>query len=69
MNWRYTAYNIVLSDIFTESDEALCMLMLENNVDDHKKMVDLKRKIIRKEARSKYTKDLNVNETSKGWLR
>ena len=32
MNWWYTAYNTVVSDIFTESDKALCMLLLENNV-------------------------------------
>ena len=69
MNWRYTTYNTVVSDIFTESDEALYMLLLENNVDDYKQLVDLKRKLTRKEARPKYTKDSNVNENSKGWSR
>ena len=35
INWRYTVYNTVVSDIFTESDEAFFMLLLENNVDDY----------------------------------
>ena len=69
MNWRYTAYSTDVSDTFTESDEAFCMLLLENNVDDYKQLVDLKRHLTRKEARPKYTKGSNVNETSKGWLR
>ena len=47
----------------------LCMLFLENNVDDYKQLVDLKRKLTQKEARPKYTNDSNVNETSEGWLR
>ena len=64
MNWRYTVYNTVVSNIFTESDEALCILLLENNEDDYKKMVDFKRKLTRKEARPKYTKAANVNEKS-----
>ena len=45
------------------------MLLLENDVDDYKQLVDLKRKLTRKEARTKYTKDSNVNESSKGWSR
>ena len=32
-------------------------------------MVNLKRKLTRKEARPKYIKDSNVNETYKGWSR
>ena len=36
MNWRYIAYNTVVSDIYTESDEALYILLLENNIDDYK---------------------------------
>ena len=45
------------------------MLLLENNVDDYKKLIDLKKRLTRKEARHKYTKDSNVNESYKGWLR
>ena len=67
MKWRYHAYNSVISDIFTESDEAFAMLLLENNAKDYKQMVVLKRKLTRKEAMPKYTKDLNMNEKFKGW--
>lgn len=31
LNWRYKSYNTNLSDIFTKSNESLCMLILENN--------------------------------------
>ena len=48
MNWCYTAYNTVVSDIFTESDEVLCMLLLENNVDNYKQLVDFSSKLHRK---------------------
>ena len=36
--WHYNAYNIVISEIFTESDEALCILLIENNAEDYAKM-------------------------------
>ena len=45
------------------------MMLLENNVDDYKKLVNLERKLTRKETKPKYTKDANVNQTSKGWSR
>ena len=45
------------------------MLLLENNVDDYGQLLDLKRQLTQKEASPKYTKDSNVNETSKGWSR
>ena len=62
MDWRYTAYNTVVSDVFTESDEDFFMLLLDNNVDDYKQLIEFKRKLIWKETRPKYTKDTNVNE-------
>ena len=31
MNWKYKASDSLVSDIFTESDESLCILLLENN--------------------------------------
>tara|TARA_B100000768_G_C10967018_1_gene244145 strand:+ start:73 stop:522 length:450 start_codon:yes stop_codon:yes gene_type:complete len=67
MKWRYHAYNSVISDIFTESDEAFAMLLLENNAKDYKQMVVLDRKLTRKEAMPKYTKDPNLTEKFKGW--
>ena len=33
------------------------MMLLENNVDYYKKLIELKKKLIRKEARPKYIKD------------
>jgi len=69
INWRYTAYNTVVSDIFTESDEAFCMLLLENNVDDYGLLVNLDRQLTRKEARPKYSTISNESEVSKGWSR
>ena len=38
MNWRYKACVTCISEIFTESDEALCILLIENNADDYTKM-------------------------------
>ena len=35
INWRYKACSTVISDIFTESDEALCILLIENNAEDY----------------------------------
>jgi len=66
MNWRYKAYNTVVSDIFTESNEAFAMLLLENNANDYVKMIEIERKLSRKEAKPKYTKDLRVNEKFRG---
>ena len=43
------------------------MLLLENNVDDYKQLIELKRKLTQKETTPKYTKDPNVNEICKGW--
>ena len=43
------------------------MLLLENNVDDYKQLLDLKRKLTRKEERPKYTKNSNINESSNRW--
>ena len=55
-NWRYNAYSVVISEIFTPSDEALCILLLENNMADYVKMHDEQRKINRKESKPKWTK-------------
>ena len=44
MNWKYKAYNTLISDIFTESDEALCILLLENNAEDYTKIHDINKK-------------------------
>ena len=38
MNLRYKVYNTLISDIFTELDEVLCILLLENNAEDYVKI-------------------------------
>ena len=50
LNWRYTTYNTVIYNIFIESDEALTMRLLENNVEYFKKAYACKMKLIRKDA-------------------
>jgi len=69
INWRYKAGITSISEIFTESDEALCILLIENNADDYAKMFREQRKISRKEARPKYTKVECVDKKFKGWDR
>ena len=56
---------MVISDIFTVSDEALCILLLENNAADYAMMLKEKRIINRKEARPKYTKVLFSDKDSR----
>ena len=69
MNWRYKACDSLISDIFTESDEALCILLLENNASDYAKMHREQRTVGRKEARPKYTKVDSMQKRFKGWDR
>lgn len=69
VNWRCKAYNTCISDIFTETDEALAMLLLENNIDDLKKVISLKRKLLRNESQPKYTKMQCEKEKFRGWHR
>ena len=52
-------------DIFTESDEALCILLLENNVEDYAKIHDMKKICNIKHARPKYTKVDSINKNLK----
>ena len=67
INWRYKACSVVVSEIFSESDEALCILLIENNAEDYARMHREQRKITRKEAKPKYTKVEIVERRFKGW--
>ena len=70
LNWRYKSYNTNISDIFTESDESLCMLILENNATDFLKVYATGSIVARKESKTKYTKSKgNLNTKVKGWNR
>ena len=44
--WRYNACNVVISEIFTASDEALCILLIENNAEDYAKMFQEQKKLV-----------------------
>ena len=38
INWWYNACSVVISEIFTDSDEALYILLIENSAEDYAKM-------------------------------
>ena len=67
--WRYNACNVVISEIFTASDETLCILLIENYAEDYAKMYHEQKKVSRKDARPKYTKVECSNKKFKGWDR
>ena len=70
LNWRYKSYNTNISDIFSDSDEGLCMLILENNAQDFLKVYSTGNALSRKESMTKYTKSKGgVNAKFKGWNR
>ena len=70
LNWRYKSYNTNISDIFTESDKSLCMLILKNNAADFLKVYTTGNIVTRKESKTKYTKsEGNLNAKFKGWNR
>ena len=67
-SWRWKAYNVPISEIFTPSDEAMAMLLLENSIEDLRLISRRKEKILRRQSRSKYTKvELGSPEKFQGW--
>ena len=46
MNWKYTVYNTLILDIFTESDVASYILLLENNAEEYAKIHDMNKNAI-----------------------
>ena len=67
--WRYKFYNTYISNIFTATDEALEILLIENNVDDYQRIISMKRKLTRKESKLKYTKADKLNDKFRGWYK
>ena len=68
VRWRYKCYCTPISKIFTICDEALAMLMLENNVADLKRINSEKRKLTRKESTPKYTRvNKDTGNKFQGW--
>ena len=67
-SWRWKAYNVPISEIFTPSDEAMAMLLLENCIEDLRLMCRRKEKILRRQSRAKYTKvELGSSDKFQGW--
>ena len=68
LTWRYDSYNTPVSKIFTVSDEAFVMLLLEHNANDLKRVYQNQRKIERKDSVPKFTKVKGKsNEKFQGW--
>ena len=66
--WRYKCYNIPVSKIFTVSDEALAMLLLENSMQDLKWVIRREEKIPNKISMPRYTKKMEGStEKFRGW--
>lgn len=66
--WRYKAYNTFLSRIFTPSDEAMAMLLLENNARDLKVIYDQQAPLTRINSYTKFTKpERATTERFQGW--
>lgn len=70
LNWRWQSYSDAVSNIFTASDEALAMLLLENNAADLLWSFNNKVKVSRKQSKPKYTKiSQSTNIKFQGWSR
>ena len=70
LTWRWQAYIRNVSDIFSVSDEAFAMLLIENNAKDLEYVYDKQvEKVKRKDSRPKYTKVSSYNDEVKfqGW--
>ena len=68
LNWRYKSYNTNISDIFSISDEDICILILENNAQDFLAILSTGSTLSRKESRTKYTKSKGVTQAKfKDW--
>ena len=56
ITWRYQAYNTNISQLFTESDEVLCILIIENNCEDLIRGFKQGTIVVRKDAKRHYTR-------------
>ena len=70
MDWRTKCYNTTVSKMFTVADEAMAILLLENNAKDLRLIKDKRRKLPRKQQNSKFTKidkEGDSGESFQGW--
>lgn len=65
--WKFKCYSNTISETFTESDEAMAMLIFENHLEDFKRMAETGEKVSRKFASPKYTKSTNESTKFHGW--
>ena len=66
--WRYKCYNTPVSQIFTVSDEALAMLLLENSMQDLKWIIRREEKMPHNISIPRYTKRMEGSpEKFRGW--
>ena len=68
-NWQYNASSVVLSGIFTPSDEVIYILLLEDNAADYVLMHREQWKINRKEAKPKWTKVESTDKNSEAGIK
>ena len=68
VQWRYHACNTYISDMFTVSDKALCVLIIENNSEDFIHVYNRGVKPNRKDSKPRHTKvDGQNTKKVKGW--
>ena len=66
--WKKNVMMKPISQIFTPSDEAFCMLIIENNAEDLQKVATTGKAIDRKECNPLYTKNYSdVLDRYQGW--
>lgn len=66
VTWKTKAGVEKISEIFTISDEALALLLIENNLHDYREMCTSGQNVDRKNSKPKYTKKIG-NFVFQGW--
>ena len=65
--WKREISCMLVSDIFTSSDEAMSMLFVENYLSDFLEMIRTGNKVELEESKAKYTKWNDEGKGFKGW--
>ena len=69
MNGQFKAYNKFISDIGTELNEALYIIVLDNSTADHTKYHNIEKKVSKQEASSGYIQVKGMHPRFKYWYR
>ena len=70
INWRHKCYNDPISKMISIADEAMAMLLMENNALDLKEIKHTKQKLERSDQKSKHAKidkEGDSGESFQGW--